>query len=141
MNKLLLPVDGSPSALRATQFVARLVDGRPAPDVHLLNVQPPILAGDVSVNVTSEMANEVHERAGRDAIAGARAILDARAVACEEHLLVGDPAETIARFVREEGVDAIVMGTRGRGLIGALVLGSVATKVIHLVDVPVTLVK
>jgi len=141
MQKLLLPVDGSPSALRAAQFLIRLIDGRPAPEVHLLNVQPPILAGDVTVNVTIEMANAVHERAGRDAIKSARDVLDASAVACDEHMLVGDPAETIARFAREEGVDAIVMGTRGMGLIKALVLGSVATKVIHLVDVPVTLVK
>jgi len=141
MQKLLLPVDGSPSALRATQFVVRLIDGRPAPDVRLLNVQPPLLAGDISVNVTVEMVNELHKRAGRDAIKVARDVLDASAVACQEHLLVGDPAETIARFAREEGVDAIVMGTRGMGLIKALVLGSVATKVIHLVDVPVTLVK
>ena len=33
------------------------------------------------------------------------------------------------------------MGTRGMGAMGNLILGSVATKVIHLVDVPVTLVK
>jgi nucleotide-binding universal stress UspA family protein len=33
------------------------------------------------------------------------------------------------------------MGTRGMGAIGNLVLGSVATKVIHLTEVPVTLVK
>jgi nucleotide-binding universal stress UspA family protein len=35
----------------------------------------------------------------------------------------------------------IVMGTRGQGAVGNLLLGSVATKVIHLSKVPVTLVK
>jgi nucleotide-binding universal stress UspA family protein len=42
--------------------------------------------------------------------------------------------------------DQIIMGTRGLGAggvaaISGLLLGSIATKVLHLVDVPVTLVK
>jgi nucleotide-binding universal stress UspA family protein len=35
----------------------------------------------------------------------------------------------------------IAMGTRGMGTIGNLLMGSVATKVVHLASVPVTLVK
>jgi nucleotide-binding universal stress UspA family protein len=141
MQQLLLPVDGSPSALRATKFLIRLIGGQPGAQVLLLNVQPAIMVKEISVNVTIEMTNQMHEQAGRDAISGAREVLDASAASCTEHLLVGDPAETIARFAKEQGVDGIVMGTRGLGSIKSLVLGSVATKVIHLVDVPVTLVK
>jgi nucleotide-binding universal stress UspA family protein len=42
--------------------------------------------------------------------------------------------------------DQVIMGTRGLGssgiaAISGLLLGSIATKVLHLVDVPVTLVK
>jgi nucleotide-binding universal stress UspA family protein len=37
--------------------------------------------------------------------------------------------------------DGIVMGTRGMSAVGNLVMGSVATKVIHLTKLPVTLVK
>ncbi len=40
-----------------------------------------------------------------------------------------------------EGVDVIVMGTRGMGALANLALGSTATKVVHLAEVPVTLVK
>jgi nucleotide-binding universal stress UspA family protein len=35
----------------------------------------------------------------------------------------------------------VVMGTRGLGAVTGMLLGSVATKVIHLSDVPVLLVK
>ena len=57
------------------------------------------------------------------------------------HISVGHIAETIAQYAKENGVSQIVMGTRGMGAISDLVLGSVATKVIHLSSVPVTLIK
>lgn len=37
--------------------------------------------------------------------------------------------------------DAIIMGSRGLGPVASMIIGSVATKVIHLVKVPVTLIK
>jgi len=43
--------------------------------------------------------------------------------------------------VRDTECDAIIMGTRGMGSLANLVIGSVTTKVIHLVEVPVTLIK
>jgi len=54
---------------------------------------------------------------------------------------LGSPAETIDRVAREVGAYQIVMGTRGLGSLGNLFLGSVATKVVRLAQIPVTLVK
>jgi len=68
-------------------------------------------------------------------------VLDAAGIPCEGHLESGDPAQVIADIAARERVNGIVMGTRGMGPIKSLVLGSVATKVVHLADVPVTLVK
>jgi nucleotide-binding universal stress UspA family protein len=42
---------------------------------------------------------------------------------------------------REEDVAHIIMGTRGLGGVRGLLLGSVTTQLLHLADVPVTLVK
>lgn len=47
----------------------------------------------------------------------------------------------IARAARRLKCESIVMGTRGMGTIGNLFLGSVATRVIHLARIPVTLIK
>ncbi len=141
MTKLLLPVDGSPCSRRAAEFVVRVAGDPGSAKVLLLNVQSPIMAWEVSNYVTAEMVNRIHEKSGREAIREARAVLDAAGLPCEEHLLVGEPAETIAQVAAQEGVEGIVMGTRGLGLVKSLVLGSVATKVIHLAEVPVTLVK
>jgi nucleotide-binding universal stress UspA family protein len=53
----------------------------------------------------------------------------------------GPVAVTIAQVAREESVGQIVMGTRGLGGFQGLLLGSVATQVIHLAEVPITLIK
>ena len=71
----------------------------------------------------------------------ARKVLDDAGRPCRTHVLHGEPATDIVRVARSEGVDLIVMGTRGMGALGNLVLGSTATKVVHLADTPVTLVK
>ena len=44
----------------------------------------------------------------------------------------GDPAEVLIETARRSGVDAIVMGRRGRGRLAGLLLGSVSQKVASL---------
>jgi nucleotide-binding universal stress UspA family protein len=67
--------------------------------------------------------------------------LEAANISFEIFLRMGATAETIAQVAREKSVDHIVMGTRGLGSIQGLLLGSVAMKVIHLAEVPITLIK
>ena len=141
MKKLLLPTDGSASSLHAAELVVRTLAGQPSAEVHLLHVHPPVMAWEISPHVTAEMVSRLHEQAGHDALKGARAALDAAGIACEEHLLSGDPAEVIASVAAREGVDGIVMGTRGMGTVAGLLMGSVAQKVLHLGTLPLTLVK
>ncbi|TDP64115.1 universal stress protein [Roseateles toxinivorans] len=50
-------------------------------------------------------------------------------------------APEILRAATEAGVDQIVMGTRGIGALGSVLIGSVAQRVVHLAAVPVLLVK
>lgn len=141
MRKLLLPTDGSASSLRAAGFLVRFLAGQPGAEVHVLHVHSPVMAWEISPYVTAEMVRRIHEQAGHEALKGTRSVLDAAGIPCEGHLESGDPAQVIADIAARERVDGIVMGTRGMGPIKSLVLGSVATKVIHLSDVPVTLVK
>ena len=56
-------------------------------------------------------------------------------------ILRGPIASTIAERADALGCDGIVMGTRGMTALKNLVLGSVATKVVHASQLPVTLVK
>jgi nucleotide-binding universal stress UspA family protein len=60
-----------------------------------------------------------------------------------EHIVMAarETAEAIAQVAREEDVELIVMGTRGLSARDGLLLGSVATQVVHLAEVPITLIK
>jgi nucleotide-binding universal stress UspA family protein len=57
------------------------------------------------------------------------------------HTVFGYAAREIVDDAKEHDVDAIVMGSRGRGDLAGLVLGSTAHKVIHLADRPVLVVR
>jgi nucleotide-binding universal stress UspA family protein len=53
----------------------------------------------------------------------------------------GTPAVEIVRYAQEHAVDLIVMGTHGRGLVGHVVMGSVAEKVVRTSFCPVLTVR
>jgi len=55
--------------------------------------------------------------------------------------IFGHAAREIIDDARERNADIIVMGSRGRGDLAGLVLGSTAHKVIHLADRPVLVVR
>lgn len=140
MLRLLLAVDGSPSSLAAARFVANLAGGLPAVELHLLNVQPPLPAAAADF-LPADVVRDYHRDESDGALKEAQAILDQAGLRYERHAVVGDAAHAIAEHAAQRQCDQIVMGTRGLGRIEGLLLGSVAAKVLHLVRIPVTLVK
>ena len=75
------------------------------------------------------------------ALKEARTLLKSAGLTTFEHTAVGQPAEEIVRLCTAHHCDMIYMGTRGRGAFGGLVLGSTATKLLHIANVPVTLIR
>ena len=141
-SKILIPVDGSPASLRALDFaIQRLVRGG-GDLLVLLHVQN---LGSIDIAGASAAMPDFVINAALQA--SAQALHDA-IVKCEgSHIAfksiarAGPVAVTIAQVAREESVGQIVMGTRGLGGFQGLLLGSVATQVIHLAEVPITLIK
>lgn len=141
MPRFLVPVDGSETSLRAVdQLLKKLQWYKDPVDIHVLNVQYP-LHGDVSMFVGKDQIRDFHHDEGLKALASTREKLDARGVKYVHHIAIGDPAQVIAQYAREQKVDQVFMGTRGLGSVAGLIMGSVAAKVIHLCEVPVLLVK
>jgi nucleotide-binding universal stress UspA family protein len=143
MLKFLVAVDGSASSNRAVdQLIGHLGMLKEAAEVHLLNVQHPIpYGGRVSEVVGHEKIAQFHREAGMAALRSAMQKLDAAKIKYHYHIGVGAEAEVICQYAKEKACDQIFMGTRGLGTISNLVLGSVASKVLHLSTVPVLLVK
>ena len=141
MRKALVPVDGSANSDRAVRHVIQLAGLCPSMDVVLLNVQPEIDDWQVRRFLKKEEVEAMEESKGGDALQSARAILDAAGLRYTPTVLIGPVAETIAKTALEQNCDGIVMGTRGLGAMAGALLGSVSEKVIHLADVPVTLIK
>jgi nucleotide-binding universal stress UspA family protein len=140
--KILIPVDGSDNALRAVRHVLDTRDWYKTPvAAHLLNVQLPVASGAVKMFISRDQLHDYYEEEGQAALKAARDLVRAAGLECHARIGVGDVAATVAGFAADEHCDLIVMGTRGMGALGNMVLGSVATKVIHLAPVPVQLVR
>lgn len=140
--KILVPVDGSENALRALRHVVSHHSRFSEPiELHLLNVQAPVASGAVKMFISQQQLNDYHRDEGLAALQEARAIVDRAGLSCHHHIGVGEIAPTIAGYAKEKGCQQIAMGTHGRGGLAHALLGSVATRVIHLAEVPVLLIK
>ena len=137
----LVPVDGSEHSNRTIERVIQQVKWyRDDVEVHLLNVQHafPLRAAS---HVGQGRVQAYHREQGLAMLAEARKRLDAAKVKYQFHIGIGEEADVICKYARAKKADQIIMGTRGMGSVSNLLLGSVATKVIHLSKVPVLLVK
>ncbi len=143
MLKVLVPVDGSACSGRVVDFLIKQLGAfKDGVEIHLLNVQRPIPYGSrVSAVVGHDKITQYHQEEGMAALKSAMHQLDGARVKYHHHIGVGDEADIISKYANDKGCDQIFMGTRGLGSISSLLLGSVATKVIHLSPVPVLLVK
>jgi len=88
-----------------------------------------------------EQAEQLHQEEGAKALAGARKLLDAAGIKYAHHVAVGETADVVAHFVKDKQLDQVTMGTRGMSAAANMLMGSAASKILHLVEVPVLLVK
>lgn len=139
-KRILVPMDGSENALRALALAIAMIKDIPGGKIELVNAQTPLGQG-VSMFVARAEVKGYHRDEGMKALNPALDAAKAAGVACAPHIGVGGPGEVVSGFCKELGCDQIVMGTRGLGAGMGLLMGSVATDVIHHATVPVTLVK
>jgi nucleotide-binding universal stress UspA family protein len=141
--KILLAVDGSQSAIRATRKLVESAGWYKEPiQIELVTVHLPLphVGGFSKVVVTHEMVEHHYSEEGAKALAPSRKLLDEAGLRYAPHILIGEVALMIAEHAEKSGCQMIYMGTRGMTAISNLVLGSVATKVLHLAHIPVVLV-
>src|SRR5690554_3987080 len=142
MQNVLVPFDGSASAKRAVQYLVDSSRVNPNIQVHLLNVQrePNLYGNYVPATMLDDLREGALNHAHKVNAEGVQ-LLQAASINHEVHAVVGDVVTEVVAAVKRLGCDTVVMGTRGMGSLGNLVMGSVATRVVHDVPVPVLLVK
>lgn len=139
--RMLVALDGSDVSVRALEYALGLRDKLAVTlELELVNVQPPMTAA-VAQFVSREVIDEYHEEQGEEVLAPARARADAAGVQYQERIVVGRDAEALLEHVEARQCDGVIMGTRGLGSVAGLLMGSVASKVVHGSPVPVTLIK
>lgn len=143
-HKILVGVDGSSHAAAALGHAIDIAQTQHASLTLITALQPyhdwysGLAMGGPSVEFVPEVTAALN--------ADARRILDAAAatvpsdVASETRLVEGRVVDVILEAVRNSDHDLIAIGSRGRGDVTSLVLGSVSHNLIHHSPVPVLLV-
>jgi nucleotide-binding universal stress UspA family protein len=138
--KLLIPCDGSAASAHALAHALHLAEHSADSFLILLNVQNVQTLG-LSDILPREKIAALGAEASEKLLSKPVYQCGVAGICCIARAEYGPVAETIVQVARQTKADQIVMGTRGLGRLQGLVLGSVATQVVHLANVPVTLVK
>lgn len=143
MTTILIAIDGSSHSTKVTKVLIQQVSAYKQPPVlHLAYVHLPIpTLGGLIKPIGHEALQSYYREEGEGALRGAKKLLDRAKLACNMHIMVGPIAETLALEAKKLKCDLIVMGTHGMGAVSGMLLGSVATKTVHLAPCPVLLVR
>lgn len=141
--KVLVPVDGSRASLRAVELAIRLSSPLAGSSIILVNVQNTMTIGVADAGVLLPLEQDASEelRLAGELLQEPLRLCREAGIPAETQPASGPVADTIVRIARQEGVEHIVMGTRGLGALRGMLLGSISTQVLQLADIPVTLVK
>ena len=146
MTHVLVATDGSEQSLKAARYLRDLFGAAPE-KITVIAVVRPLAA----VPFASDFGEEEHaaqqadldpggysfQEAAREAVERVAAELSGTNAQVETMVRGGTPADQIVRAADELEADLIVIGGRGKGAMQAIVLGSVAYRVLHHAPCPV----
>lgn len=144
ISHALLAVDGSPASVRAAARLRQLLGAFPEARLTIMYVAHlprdlQVSGNGAKLTVEFPLSGLVRATAA-PALQAALEALGPVGDKAESEVQVGEPAREICEYASAEGVDLIVMGTRGTG--GETVaVGGVSSKVLALAPCPVLLVQ
>jgi nucleotide-binding universal stress UspA family protein len=136
--KILVPVDGSLNAMRATDYAIKMAGLMTAKIVLLYCHKPfPSVLREPYLQkaITQRLENS------RKVLASFEEHLKAEGAIYDERILEGPPGSRICETARLENCEMIVIGSRGRTDLQGLLLGSTAHRVLHCAPCPVMVVR
>ena len=140
---VLVPLDGSTLAEEALAAAGAFAH-RVGASIHLVTVQPPLVPPGAEFGLRD--TDDAAAAGVRDHIDAYLAMMAAklartRGVHAVTAVLVGDPVDRLAEYVRVNEIALVVMTTHGRGGFSRFWLGSVADQLLRQVKAPVLLLR
>jgi nucleotide-binding universal stress UspA family protein len=142
VDSLVVGVDASTESLDALDAAVKLAR-QAAAGLYVVHVQhAPSLAavGEATASADTAMA-EALEQAEEEARAEASNRLSGTGIDWSFEVTRGDPAAELIRFAAAHHAAAIIIGGKAHGVVGGLLLGSVAQKLVRQSPVSVVVVR
>jgi nucleotide-binding universal stress UspA family protein len=142
LKKVLVPTDFSDSARHAFSYGVSFAREYGA-ELVLLHVVENLTVGYASDLFPVPMAEVFQEISGYAKTELAKLAAEARqkGVAVSEVVAQGKPSAEIIRHAAENGVDMIVLGTHGKGMLDQALFGSTTERVVRRAPCPVLTVR
>ena len=141
-TNILVPLDTSSTAEQVLPYLRQLAS--PQTTIHLISVVEPHLyayAMAAQEHVVQDKLKAIVQNDMEHYLAQMRAQLQQLGYQVKHWLAAGDAAQTIADVATQVNADLIAMTTHGRTGIARWALGSIADRVIHIVQQPIFLVR
>lgn len=139
-DKVLVPLDGSALAECALPEVERLVQGGMVGELTLLSVvEPPAAVASEGIDFPLYRKSRFEKMEGY--LDDIRSRLSSKGIEGKTAVREGDAAQTIIDYVKDAGINLIVIATHGYSGMKRLMFGSVALRVMHDSHVPVLLIR
>lgn len=141
VRTILVPLDGSANSFRALNTAVSLATKL---DAKIIGIYCVSIFPSVETQVIDPIECQVEERKyAENILQKAKSISVQNGVSFTKTIEYGSPGHMIVKLIKNKGnkIDLVVMGSRGRGAIKEVFLGSVSNYVLHKSPVPVTIVK
>lgn len=136
MKRILVGVDGSEPSYKAARLAAEIAL-RFGARLTLAYAVPRLLLPPDAYGLSVAEVEEEHRGFAEKLLAEALAKLGEPGVQVDTVVLTGSPAESLAEAAQAPDVDLVVAGSRGRGAVARVLLGSVTDRLVHISPKPV----
>lgn len=136
IKRILVGVDGSEASYEAARLAAEIAI-RFGARLTLAYVIPTLLLPPDAYGLTAADVEQEHRTHADRLLADTMTKLGEPGVQVEPLVLTGPPAESLAEAALADDVGLLVVGSRGRGAVARMLLGSVTDRLVHISKKPV----
>jgi nucleotide-binding universal stress UspA family protein len=139
---IAVAIDGSDHALKALDHALSMAkDYKTLPRISLVNVHLNALISPVARGIDQKLVEAYMDEIAEKELASAKARVAQAGLTATVVKAHGEIVPELLKFIREQKVDLMVVGGKGRGSLVDLLLGSVAGRLAETSPVPVLIVR